>query len=205
MRTAWINSSFGASFSATQFTLECPDATPLMKTLYSPHQLSNRCPQRVSNCLNRKKARVFNTSFYPAQKSPVNVGFGGKRFLRQLFLRSEFSNSLTKSFGNVMTHLRQVCPFTMANGCRLYTITPVDSGPSQCHNNPHWIFKQDVARQAHERRQSSEVPASARQKQPSNFMAPEDYLKDLDNLISLLKFQSLKQLKKTPNENCPLE
>ncbi|MGA9779617.1 MAG: hypothetical protein WBS33_15225 [Verrucomicrobiia bacterium] len=97
-----------------------------MKILYSPHQFSDRCPQRVSNGLDRKKARIFNASFYPAQKSPINVGFGRKRFLRQLFLRSEFPNLLTELFGNVMTHSRQVCPFAMADGCRLYTTTRLD-------------------------------------------------------------------------------
>lgn len=99
--------------------------TPLKKSrvgvftaLYSPHQLSNRCPQRFGDGLNCKKTRILDASFNSAQKSPVNVGFGGKRFLRQLFLRPEFPNLPTKLFGNVMAHLRQSCRlrWTMAVG-----------------------------------------------------------------------------------------
>lgn len=150
MRTSWINLSFRASSSATKFKPDCSDTTPLIKTLYFPHQFSNRCPQRVSDGLNRKKTRVFKTSFYSAQKSPINVGFGGKRFLRQLFLRSEFPNLQAELLGNVMTHLRQVCPFAMAAGCRLYTTTILDNDSAQCHDHSHWIFKQETARKARE-------------------------------------------------------
>jgi hypothetical protein len=198
MITERINPLFRALPSGTKPRFGRPKAKSpkKIKILYPPHQLSNRCPQRFGNGLNCKKTRIFNAPFYPAQKSPINVGFGSKRFLRQLFLRSEFPNSLTKPFGNVMTHLRQVCPFTEANGCRLYTTTPVDNGSAQCHNNPHWIFNQDVARQAYERRQSSEDPASARQKRAYNFLkAAEDFLKDLSicNVLVLTGYHRFKR------------
>lgn len=111
MRNKPSNSSFEALFWA---------AMPL----YPPHEFSNSCFQRFGNRLNRKKARILDAALDTAQKRPVNIGFGGKRFLRQLFPRPEFPNLLTKSFGNVVTHLRQVCPFAMADGCRLYTTTP---------------------------------------------------------------------------------
>jgi hypothetical protein len=136
-----------------------------IKVLNPPHQLSNRCPQRFGNGLNRKKTRVFHASFYPAQKGPINVGFGSKRFLRQFPPHPELPNLLTKSFGNIMTHLRQVCPFAMAGGCRLYTTTPLDNESARCHDQPHWIFKPGVARRADELcHQSPEDRASVPQR-----------------------------------------
>jgi hypothetical protein len=109
--------------------------------LYPPHQFSNRCAQRFGNRLNRKKAWILDATLDAAQKCPVNIGFGRKGFLRQFFLCPEFPNLLTKSFGNIMAHLRQFCPFERANGCRLYTTNRLDSQPAHSHDKTHRIFK----------------------------------------------------------------
>jgi hypothetical protein len=108
-----------------------------IRILYSSHQLSDRRPQRFSDCLNRKKARVLHPSFYPTQKCPINGGFGGKRFLRQFPLQPELSNLLTKSLGNIVAHLRQFCPFTAVNGCRLYTTRHLDNKSARHHHHSH--------------------------------------------------------------------
>jgi hypothetical protein len=84
------------------------------------HQAANSYIQGVCKGLNRKKARIFHTAFDAAKKSSVDVGFGGKSFLRQLSLDSDVSNSPAELFRNVMAHSRHSYPERTCAGCRLY-------------------------------------------------------------------------------------
>jgi hypothetical protein len=91
------------------------------------HQISRSRVEGVGNRLNGKQTRIFHATFDSAQKSAINVGFGRKLFLRQFSLNTNFPNSLTESFGNVVAHSCQSCLFAVVVGCRLYTTTTLDS------------------------------------------------------------------------------
>jgi hypothetical protein len=77
-----------------------------MQTSNALHQISNACLKRIRNGLNREQRRIFHATFNAAQKSPVNVGFGGESFLGQFPLQPRFPNTLTELFRNIMAHLR---------------------------------------------------------------------------------------------------
>jgi hypothetical protein len=187
MKIKRFNPLFSALPSVTKPRFGRSKAKPpkKIKKLYPPHQLSNRCPQRFGNGLNCKKTRIFHAPFYAAQKCPVNVGFGSERILRQFSLHSEFPDLMTKLFGNIVTHLRQCCPFAMANGCRLYTTTPLDNQSARCHDHSSLIFKQEITRQAHELcRDSSGDRANFPQKGSYTFlMADEGFLTEDGNIL----------------------
>lgn len=139
MKAERINPLLRAFRLARKPIIDCFNAKWLTKirSLYALHQLADRRPQRFSDCLNRKKARILYPSLYPTQKCPINGGFGSKRFLRQFSLQSELPNLLTKSFGDIVAHLRQFCPFTEDNGCRLYTTSHLDNKSARRHDCSH--------------------------------------------------------------------
>ena len=80
-------------------------ATRPMQTSNALHQISNAGFKRICNGLNREQRRIFHASLDAAQKSPVNVGFGGESFLGQTPLQPRFPNPLTELLRDVMAHL----------------------------------------------------------------------------------------------------
>ena len=74
------------------------------------HQISNANFKSVGNCLNREQSRILHATLNTAQKGPVNVGFGGQGFLRQLPIEPRFPHTLSKLFRNVMAHSWSVYP-----------------------------------------------------------------------------------------------
>lgn len=111
------------------------------KLLNSSRQFPDRCFQRFGNRLNCKKTRIFQATLNAAQKSTINVGSGSKTLLRQLSLQSGSPNTLSESFGNIMTHLRQSCLQVPGDACRLYTTTLLDSYSSRCPNRLRLVLR----------------------------------------------------------------
>lgn len=67
-------------------------------------QISDANFKRICDCLNRKERGILDATLNAAQECPVNIGFGGKGFLRQLALKPHFPNPLSELFRNIMPH-----------------------------------------------------------------------------------------------------
>jgi len=94
--------------------------SPTRNDSHSLHQISNADFKSVRNGLNCEQRRIFHTALNATQESPVNVGFCGKSFLRQLSFQPHFPNSLSELFRNVMAHVAQLLSGHASCGCRLY-------------------------------------------------------------------------------------
>lgn len=78
------------------------------------HEITNANFKSIGDGLNCEKRRILNAALNTAQKRPVNVGFGGESFLRQLSLQPHIPNPLSELFRNVMAHLLNCYTGTLA-------------------------------------------------------------------------------------------